>query len=176
MAYGCSGTQYGVFKGYHDGNIIQGHCKAVDTGDTRNRQREIFKYVVRFVRNVDIPSDGISVFKIGMPYWSMFIVQIFCAIMSSILEIWSLRRLFKFSIMNYVKTAYCRPFGVAVVSAVLPVVAAELLSDNFLDSIFVMLVSILSAVVCIYYLGLSKRIRAMIKAKVRGKIVKIFNS
>lgn len=112
-------------------------------------------------------------FKVGLPYWSMFVVQIICCIMSSILEAWSLRRLFAFSIMQYIKTAYCKTYAVAIIGAIIPVSFSILLDDTFLFNVLVMVVSLLSASICIFYLGLSQKMRLSIKNKIFNKIKKI---
>ena len=74
--------------------------------------------------------------------------------------------------MQYIKTAYCKTYAVAIIGAIIPVSFSILLDDTFLFNVLVMVVSLLSASICIFYLGLSQKMRLSIKNKIFNKIKK----
>lgn len=109
-------------------------------------------------------------FSSGCPFWTMFIVQVVCAIMSSSLEIWSLRRLYEFSILKYLKEVYLTSFVVLAISSIAPALVVYCFEPSLARLIATFATSFISAGVTIYYLGLPKNARKQLKTFILKKL------
>lgn len=113
-------------------------------------------------------------FKLNLPFWTMFFVQCGCALISTILEIWSLRREFDFSIGKYLLKSYVHSFFVVLLASIAPTLVVLYMKESFLRLVLSVFVSLLSSTIIIYCLGLDKetksRILTIIKNKFRRNI------
>ena len=109
-------------------------------------------------------------FKLGFPFWTMFIVQVICALISSVLEIWSLKRLFNFKILNYLLKVYLPCLLVAFMSSIVPTILFFSMKESFVHFIFITLVSIISLSIIIFFVGLDKNARTQLCVFVRNKL------
>lgn len=98
-------------------------------------------------------------FKSGFPFWTMFIVQIVCAIMSSCLETWALYRLHKFPMLKYIADVYLRCVVVLAIASILPAFIVYYFEPSFIRLTATFAASLTSAGITIYYLGLPKSVR-----------------
>ena len=114
-------------------------------------------------------------FRLDFPYWTMFIVQVISAVISTILEIWSLRRLYKFSILNYVSNIYLHSFWVALVGSIVPSLVHVLLDTSLLCLIIVFCTSFISLGLTIYYIGLPKYIQEKLILFFNSRIRKLYD-
>lgn len=114
-------------------------------------------------------------FRLDFPYWTMFIVQVISAVISTILEIWSLRRLYKFSILYYVSNIYLHSFWVALVGSIVPSLVHVLLDTSLLCLIIVFCTSFVSLGLAIYYIGLPKNIQEKLILFLNTRIRKLYD-
>lgn len=109
-------------------------------------------------------------FKLGFPYWTMFIVQIICAVMSSILEIWAFRRIFRFSVLRYVVDVYLKSFFVVSIASILPALVIYFFDYSFVRLIATFAISFISAGVSIYFLGLPKTVQKRLISFIHSRL------
>ena len=77
-----------------------------------------------------------------------------------------MRQLWGFPIMMFVKTVIYPTIKITVLSAILPALLYFKLEDTLFKSILVMLVSFLSGVSTVYFLGLEKQEKVFVKNKI----------
>ena len=112
-------------------------------------------------------------FKSGFQYWTLFIIQIICAIMSTVFEIWALHRLYNFSIKKYVIDVYLHSFVVAAIASILPFFIIYNLESTFIRLIITFIVSFISSGITIYFMGLPYNVRIKIVSFIHNKIKSI---
>ena len=109
-------------------------------------------------------------FKLGCPFWSMLVVQLFVTIICNILEVVSLHRNVHFGYWDYFKKVYIRSFLVAILSAIIPVFLILILPSNFLRMLLVVSVSLMISSITIYFIGLDKETQLMVTDFIKKKV------
>lgn len=106
--------------------------------------------------------------KMGFSPESVFVVQGIVTIISLLLQIKILEKLINISVLRFIKEVIIKSLIVTAVALPLPLLVKCLLNDNvFITSLFVCLVSILSAIISIYFIGINKNERNYIITKTK---------
>jgi hypothetical protein len=109
-------------------------------------------------------------YRLGFPFWVMFIITIVRCIGCNILEVVSLHRNIHFSYWDYFKKVYLKSFMVALVSAIIPVILVIMLPSNFGRLVLVTAVSLTATMSAVYYLGLDKATQVKVVSFIKRKI------
>lgn len=112
-------------------------------------------------------------FKTGFEFWSMFYIQVVSAVVSSILEIISLRKLFLFDVLKYLKNVYLHAFAIAGISSIVPVLIFYNMNESMIRLFVTFTTSILSSFIVIWFWGLSKEVRIKLTFAFKTKIKRL---
>lgn len=110
------------------------------------------------------------VLKLGGAPWSVFVVHLTMSSIAFVARIHIIRPLINLSIKEYVNRVAVRCLYTTLCALVVPVALKLTLPSTPVMSIVMMASSVMSAAVCVYFLGLDKYERAVIKEKVIAKI------
>ena len=132
-------------------------------GNIRN-----FQLVVGGINLLLLPFTWIAFNLFGekVPEWA-FIIQIALCVVAQIARILLVKPLIKLSIWAYIKQVIIPCMGVTIAASIIPVILSMSLSDGFMPLVIVSIVSVLSVLVAIYYLGLEKAEREFVLSKLR---------
>lgn len=111
-------------------------------------------------------------YKLGFPVWICFCVQGMTACVCSILEAWSLKKEINYNILDYYYSVYIKTLPVFILAIILSIIPYFLMEESFLRLIFTTLLSILTSIVAVFYLGLNKENRNKIFEYIKHKIRK----
>lgn len=112
------------------------------------------------------------VLKLGGNPVSVFIVQLLVLSIVQILRLLLVCHKIQMSIREYVIKIIFRVFGVAILSSMLPISLFVLLTDNLLNAVIIIAISIVSVIVCSYLIGLDSIERSMINQKMANLVMK----
>ncbi|MBQ7622256.1 MAG: lipopolysaccharide biosynthesis protein [Bacteroidales bacterium] len=114
--------------------------------------------------------------KLGAPAESVFVIQLLVTLSSLIIQLFILRPQLGLSLRKYFSEVFGRTFIVTLVSAVLPVLSLRFFGDGAAAVIAVILISVLSVCVTVYYLGLNAPEKDFVRGYIRKFTGKVFNS
>ncbi len=110
--------------------------------------------------------------KMGAPSEVVFAVQILVTLFSLLVQLFILRPLIKLSLRRYYTEVFGRSFLVTVVSSIIPVIIWQNLSEGIITMIVVVLVSVVSAGIIVYAIGLNQSERLFVNDTVLSKVLK----
>lgn len=111
-------------------------------------------------------------YKIGLPVWSCFIVQAFNSlIICTFLEMRALKINIDYSIWNYYKEVYFKSLGISILSIIPSVFPMIFIDESLVRLILTGMISVISTIVMVYYLGLSNEMREKVKCFLKSKIL-----
>ena len=111
--------------------------------------------------------------KLGGSPEMVYIVDLVVVCTAQIVRIYMMRDMIKLSIREYLKEVILRVCLVAIAGGMVPIIAYVYLKDNtFLSFMSVCLVSVLSVVVSVYFIGIKRGEREKVKAFIKSKIKK----
>lgn len=111
--------------------------------------------------------------KLGGSPEMVYIVDLVVVCTAQIVRIYMMRNMIKLSIREYLKEVILRVCLVAIAGGMVPIIAYVYLKDNtFLSFMSVCLVSVLSVVVSVYFIGIKRGEREKVKAFIKSKIKK----
>lgn len=106
------------------------------------------------------------VLKMGGAPWTVFVVHFFVCCVAYITRLFIIRPLIQLSITTFVKEVIFRCLLVVFAAAIIPLALHIILSESLFNAICVILISVITASLCSFYLGLDKHEREVIIAKV----------
>ena len=138
------------------------------------------------IRNYQLGVGGMSllilpiayiVLKLGAEPYAVFIVQFAIMIIVQILRLFLVCHKIKMSKLMYIKKVLIPVIYVAVSSSIIPIVLYIYLSQSITSFIIVVISSIISVLICSYFLGLNSSERKIIngKLKIAYEKVNIYN-
>ena len=132
-------------------------------GNIRN-----FQVVVGGINLMLLPLTWIAFKFFGekIPEWA-FIIQIILCIVAQVARILLVKPLINLSIGAYIKQVVTPCASVTIIASIVPVLLAMYLSDGFLSLVLVSLISVISVIVSIYYLGLEKSEKEFLLSKLK---------
>ena len=110
----------------------------------------------------------------GAPY-SVFIVQLVIMYLVQIIRLFLVCHKINMSKREYVKRVLLRVFAVAVTSSIVPLVLYYYMPSTLLMSIIIVVVSVVSVLVCSYFIGLTPHERSFVNTKldeIKSKFIK----
>ena len=107
-------------------------------------------------------------FKLGFPVWWCFIIQSFNASICTMLEIRALYKQVPFDVKDYLKKVYVWPISVSLIACVPSSLIVYNVESSFVRLCITIIISIVSTLFCVYYLGIDK--------KTRNKVLNVVNS
>ena len=105
-------------------------------------------------------------FKLGMPVESSYIIYIIIYALIDYIRLLIMKRLLNFPIAMYVRNVLIPVFKVTTIAIILPLVCYVLLETSVLKSFIVIVLSLLSASVTSYYIGLNGNEKLFVISKV----------
>jgi len=121
-----------------------------------------------------VPISYIVLKNGGEPY-AVFIVQFIVMAVVQILRLFLICHKIKMSIRDYVLNVLVKVALVAFVSAIIPVLCFVTLPQSILSFFVVILISVISVLLCSYFLGLTVNERCMVNRKIDALITKLKN-
>lgn len=106
--------------------------------------------------------------KLGYGPDSALILSLMVTILAELVAVLVLRKYIVFSISDYFIKVYLRCLLVATISAIIPVVIHNNMSEGLLRFVLVVLSSIISTTICVLYVGVDKAIRKQIWHKIKS--------
>ena len=112
-------------------------------------------------------------FKLGFPVWWCFIIQSFNASICTMLEIRALYKQVPFDVKDYLKKVYVWPISVSLIACVPSSLIVYNVESSFVRLCITIIISIVSTLFCVYYLGIDKNTRNKVLNVVNSKIKRI---
>ncbi len=109
-------------------------------------------------------------YSLGAPYWSCFLVYAINGTIITYFEINSLKKEIYFSLRRVLIDNYLKPWGIVLISCILPIVEYKYMQESLGRFIVVASTSILLNIVLIYFLGLNSSQRNFINGIIKTKI------
>ncbi len=135
------------------------------TGDVK------FLNLTSGMQAVLLPLPGTYIcFKLGCPCWSCPILYALTQFLGSVFEVVSLYRSIKFNIWGYVGNVYVRTFCVTILSSALPSLCVYYMDQGFIRFLATGVTCVVSAGLSIWFIGLTKSMRAQLLGVVRNKL------
>lgn len=134
------------------------------------------------IRNYQIIEGGLlllivplayAVLKMGAKPYFVFIVQMIVMYSVHVVRLFLVCKKIKMSKREYVKRVFVRVFCVAAIAAVLPMILHMILPGSLLVSALIIVVSVLSVLICSYYVGLTKNEKQLVITKVSAIVNKV---
>lgn len=113
-------------------------------------------------------------FKFDFPVWSMFFVMAQSSLVANVFDAWALHRKQKYSISNFLKEVYLKPYLVCAVSCIVPVLVFCQMESSFVRLIVTIIVSVTSSLCCIYFLGLNAQMKQQVADTVKQRFLNKF--
>lgn len=112
-------------------------------------------------------------YKFGLPVWFCFIVQAFNSlIVCTFLEMRALKINIDYSMWDYYKKVYFKSVGICLLAVFPSILPILFMNESFVRLLLTVVVSVVSTVIAVYYLGLSKEIQSKILSFVKSRIIR----
>ena len=112
-------------------------------------------------------------YKFGLPVWFCFIVQAFNSlIVCTFLEMRALKINIDYSMWDYYKKVYFKSVGICLLAVFPSILPMLFMNESFVRLLLTVVVSVVSTVIAVYYLGLSKEIQSKILSFVKSRIIR----
>jgi len=138
------------------------------TGQIKN-----YQIVVGGLQFTNLPISYILL-KNGFPPQTTMIVAIITSLLSIYFYIWFLKRRINFNGRVFFNKVLMNVFFVSICGAILPIFMFHYLNDGISRMFIISIMSILSVMLSIYFIGLSSHERALVKIKIHEVTKKIF--
>ena len=106
------------------------------------------------------------VLKLGGTPWSVFLVHFFVCCIAYLSRLFIIRPLIKLQIRKFVYEVILRCIMVALVAAIIPVIVHKYLDSSIVTSFLIISISIMTASLSSFYIGLDKHERTVILLKI----------
>ena len=111
-------------------------------------------------------------YKMSFPVWTCFVVQAFNGIVCTYLETRALYKNIQFNMWKYFLNVHVHSIAISLLATVFPYVIIKNMEEGWLRLCFTTIFSVFSTGLCVYYLGLSKNARIMMKEKLVERLWK----
>jgi len=137
------------------------------TGKIRN-----YQIVVGGLQMMNLPISYLLL-RAGMIPETVLIVAIAISQLCLAARLYMLRGMIGLSARNYLRKVYFNVLSVSAISAILPICASNYLSENFLNFLVICVITVMSTVAVIYYVGCTKEERKFITSKILSILRKL---
>ena len=138
------------------------------TGKIRN-----YQLVVGGLQMMNLPLSYIFL-RLGYPPESIFVIAIFISVCCEMARLYMLRSMINLSFSSFLRKVYFNVIFVTVIASIIPIALSTTLPDNFIGFIVSCTCCVISAVVSILFIGLTKAELKMVTSKSIILIKKIF--
>lgn len=129
------------------------------TGNIRNYQIAVGSFQL-----LNVPISYVCL-KLGLPAESVFVISIVISVVCEFVRLWMLRSMIRISARAFLKNVYLNVIVCSVIAFILPYVVNHFLPQNLYSFLLVCAVSVISACTSIYYVGLNKPEKNMVKSQ-----------
>ena len=129
------------------------------TGNIRNYQIAVGSFQL-----LNVPISYVCL-KFGLPAESVLVISIVISVVCEFVRLWMLRSMIRISARAFLKNVYLNVIVCSVIAFILPYVVNHFLPQNLYSFLLVCAVSVISACASIYYVGLSKPEKNMVKSQ-----------
>ncbi|MBQ0075128.1 MAG: lipopolysaccharide biosynthesis protein [Prevotella sp.] len=138
------------------------------TGNIRN-----YQLIVGGCQLLNLPVSYMFL-CIGYPPESVFMVAIGISALCEMMRLIMLRKMIKLSVRSFLRNVYFNVIEVSIIASIMPFVLIQYMGINTLmDFINMALLSILSAILTIYFIGCNNQDRAIVHNALRKIILKL---
>lgn len=137
------------------------------TGDIKK-----YQIIVGGLQMMNLPFSYMAL-KIGLAPQSTYVIAIFFSLAGLGARLWLLKDMIGLSVRYYLKKVLSNVLLVSICSLIIPILAYNLMDSGFLRLFMVSLISVLSTLGMLFFIGLSSEERSFAKLKLSGYIVKI---
>ena len=136
-----------------------------------NATGKIKKYqvIIGSIQLMIVPISYIAL-RLEAPAESVFVVYLFITLIAQISRLLILKPLINLSIRKFFKKVYYPALKVFFISSIIPGIIWIKYSNSDIVFIIELFVCLLSAIICIYYIGFDREERNFIKLKIKSKI------
>ena len=153
-------------------SLFESCANSLTTGINANGNIKKYQLVIGGVLLLVVPISY-GLLKIGFPAEIVFLVHLIITCIAQFFRLLFAKYLIGISIKRYFTDVYIRVGVVFVISSTVPLVFYYLLPSSFMRLVTVSLVSILSSCTIVYFFGMNKSEKIMVKDKIVNLINKI---
>lgn len=106
---------------------------------------------------------------------SVFWVGIFVSFLCLLFKLIVLNNLIKFPITTFIKEVLAVCILTILLASLIPVIVKALIQENFFNSVFIILLSLFSSILSIFFIGLNKKEKLFIRNVISNKITSVLN-
>ncbi len=139
------------------------------TGNIRN-----YQILVGGLQMMNLPLSYLML-KLGFAAPIVLVVAIFISMCCLAARLYMLRGMIGLSAKLYLKNVFFNVVIVSSISAILPILLRDNVSDDFIGFLLVSVVSVITTLTVIYFIGCNKSERIFINGKVSQLASKVFN-
>ena len=130
---------------------------------------KLYQFLVGTLQILIVPAVYIGL-KLGGSPIAAYLISMSIDIFALVTRLWIVKRLIpSFDILDYSRKVFIPILMVTPIAALLPVLSHILLSQSLLHTVITIAISVLSALVSIYFVGLDKMERSYVVGLVRSK-------
>ena len=109
--------------------------------------------------------------KLGYSPLVVFYISLAIAVICLFMRLWIVRRLMEFPVMEYIVKVLGTGLMVCAMSLILPLAAQLMMEENFISVVMVCLISLLSSIVGIYFIGMDNKEKQFVWEIINKKIL-----
>ena len=109
--------------------------------------------------------------KLGYSPLMVFYISLAIAVICLFMRLWIVRRLMEFPVMEYIVKVFGTCLMVCAISLILPLAAHLMLEESFISVVMVCLISLLSSIVGIYFIGMDNKEKQFVWEVINKKIL-----
>ena len=109
--------------------------------------------------------------KLGYSPLMVFYISLAIAVICLFMRLWIVRRLMEFPVMEYIVKVFGTCLMVCAISLILPLAAHLMLEESFISVVMVCLISLLSSIVGIYFIGMDNKEKQFVWEIINKKIL-----
>lgn len=106
----------------------------------------------------------------------VFYISLIISVICLFMRLWIVRRLMEFPVMDYIVKVFGTSLMVCTLSLILPIITHIILEECLVTVIIVCIVSLLSSVVCIYFVGMDNKEKQFVWDIINKKLLHKKNS
>jgi O-antigen/teichoic acid export membrane protein len=130
-------------------------------------KNKLYQSIVGGISFLNLPLSWL-ILVMGFPPHAVMIVAICLACLAFVMRLIILKRLIDFSIIQFFREVILTISVVSALSAIIPVILFNILRSDFFRLCIVIVTSLFSICVCIYWIGLNSMERKIINKKILG--------
>ena len=109
--------------------------------------------------------------KLGYSPLTVFYISLAIAVICLFMRLWIVGRLMEFPVMEYIVKVFGTCLMVCAISLILPLAAHLVLEESFISVVMVCLISLLSSIVGIYFIGMDNKEKQFVWEVINKKIL-----